>query len=85
MAWLALDGEDAAADGIAAAERSAGGSEAGAEGLPEGAERKGKKGGRGTGGSKVRERGSAEKACRVRGCVRVRGARDGGAWRCPCR
>ena len=59
MAWLALDGEDAAADGIAAAERSAGGSEAGAEGLPEGAEGKGKKGGRGTGGSKVRERENA--------------------------
>jgi hypothetical protein len=59
MAWLSLDGEDAAADGIAAAERSAAGGEDGAEGLPEGAERKGKKGGRGTGGSKVRERGNA--------------------------
>lgn len=69
MAWLALDGEDAAADGIAAAERSAGGSEAGAEGLPEGAERKGKKGGRGTGGSKVRERGNVGGRKGVAVCV----------------
>ena len=61
MAWLALAGEDAG--GMGAMEAGADGSEPGASGLAEGAEKRGKKGGRGSGSSKVRGAAARGRTC----------------------